>query len=177
MPQAHFMTVTPHSFLSSLRNPRIRPIGVLLVAGLLAVGWFSWTGEANHGLRPLTIESAKARHLFQVEIANSPDERQRGLMFRQTLPQDHGMLFVHERPDVHSMWMLNTAISLDMLFIDAEGVIRKIVPVTVPFSRTRIASPPQTLYVLEIRAGRSQALGIRIGDRITPLPQPPSPTS
>ena len=115
---------------------------------------------------PLTIETASGPVDFMVEMARSPAEQSRGLMFRDEVPPLSGMLFVHDRPRPISMWMKNTPTSLDMLFIDEAGVIRGIAANTVPFSETVISVAEPMAAVLEILGGEAERLGIEAGDRV-----------
>jgi uncharacterized membrane protein (UPF0127 family) len=116
----------------------------------------------------LAIETAAGiRHEFQVEIADTPESKAQGLMFRRELAADHGMLFIFERPQRISMWMKNTPLPLDMLFIDADGVIVDLHARTVPFSLDTIASRRRALYVLEVNGGTADRLGIAVGDRVS----------
>jgi uncharacterized membrane protein (UPF0127 family) len=134
---------------------------------LVAVGpVLGQTPEGAPSLTPLTIESSAGRFAFQVEIAATPEERGRGLMFRRTLPDDQGMLFDFGEPRPVAMWMRNTFIPLDMLFIDQNGRIEKIVPNTVPHSEEVIRSDGPVVAVLELRGGVAAELGIEPGDRI-----------
>ncbi len=144
---------------------------VVLAVGLGFAGWI-WQQKVadTKDLWPLNIVSAHAQHQFSVELADTPEKRQSGLMFRKELTEDMGMLFVYEQPSVRTMWMKNTPLSLDMLFIDKEGTILKIVPHTVPYSETFIVGAPRTQYVLELRAGTTQRAGIRVGDQVKDLP-------
>ena len=91
-------------------------------------------------------------------------QQMRGLMFRDEVPPLSGMLFTYDAPRPLSMWMKNTPTSLDMLFIDADGVIRGIEAETVPFSETVITSPASVTGVLEILGGEAERLGIAEGD-------------
>jgi len=106
------------------------------------------------------------RHAFQVELAATPAQQRRGLMFRKSLDGGQGMLFDYNPPRSISMWMKNTFISLDMLFFDASGRIAHIAAHTEPFSRNLIVAPGLTRYVLEVSAGTAQRLGLRVGDKI-----------
>ena len=128
---------------------------------------------------PLAIDSADGTHRFMVELALAKSEQAQGLMFRKELADDAGMLFVYDRPGVRSMWMKNTPLSLDMLFIDPNGEVLRVVRDTVPFSTTSIFGPRNSRYVLELRAGVTRRLGIRAGDQVQNLPVPgqPSPSS
>lgn len=124
------------------------------------------TPERAPTLTPLTIEASTGRFTFQVEVAATPEERGRGLMFRRNLPDGQGMLFDFGQPRPVAMWMRNTFISLDMLFIDQNGRIETIVPNTVPLSEEVIRSDRPVVAVLELRGGVAAELGIEPGDRI-----------
>lgn len=114
----------------------------------------------------VTVQTAAGSHVFRVELADEPHERSRGLMFRKSLPDDGGMLFDNGEEKMMAMWMKNTFIPLDMIFISGKGRIVKIVENTKPFSRETISSDVPVRAVLEIRGGTSSRLGIRPGDRI-----------
>ena len=108
---------------------------------------------------------------FTVELADDFDERARGLMYREAMPVDHGMLFVHAREEPMAYWMKNTKIPLDILYFDGQ---RRLVSIQrgVPTCRaaSRCPSYPSegpAKYVLELNAGRSDALGLKPGDTIT----------
>lgn len=115
---------------------------------------------------PLWIETAGERFEFEVEIAATPAQRSRGLMFRDRLAADRGMLFDFERPQPVTMWMRNTLISLDMLFVRDDGLIGRIVAGTEPLSDRAIGSGGPVRAVLELRGGRAAELGIQPGDRV-----------
>lgn len=135
-------------------------------AGLLAAPLAARATGA--GVNRLEIISRSGRkHTFEVEIANTPETRSRGLMFRRSLPADGGMLFdfAANETDV-SMWMKNTYIPLDMLFIRANGTIRHIAENTTPFSEATISSRGPVKAVLEVAGGTCQRLGITAGDRV-----------
>lgn len=123
--------------------------------------------EAGLQLIPLEIRSGSAVHRFKVEVARTVDEQARGLMYRQMLGPDEGMLFPFDPPRPASFWMKNTVIPLDMLFIRADGTIAEIAANTVPLSLDKVAVSEPVAAVLEIPGGRSAALGIRPGDRVT----------
>ena len=106
---------------------------------------------------------------FAVELASSEAERAKGLMNRKDLAADSGMIFDFKDDSVVVMWMKNTLISLDMLFITAEGRISGIARNTVPLSLERIAAPGLVRYVLEIKGGTAERLKIRPGDRVEPF--------
>ncbi len=114
----------------------------------------------------VTIESKGHRHRFIVEIADSPADQARGLMFRRELARDAGMLFIYDAEASLTMWMKNTYLPLDMLFIAADGRIVKIVERTVPLSTQIISSGTAALAVLEVNGGTVSRLAIAVGDRV-----------
>jgi hypothetical protein len=130
------------------------------------------------GLATLTGEPAFALHLarvtvgsaaFQVEMAQTLEERQQGLMFRQELPPERGMLFV-QPPGPALFWMKNTYIPLDLLYFDAGGTLLQIQadtpPCTTPNCPIYPSDTDTVRYILEINAGEARRRGIRIGDRL-----------
>jgi uncharacterized protein len=117
-------------------------------------------------LEPLTIATEGDATMFTVEIADTDLLRARGLMFRQRLPEDRGMLFDFGSPRKVSMWMKNTYISLDMLFIREDGTIVYIAENTVPKSLDTIGVNEPVVAVLELVGGSAKRLGIRSGDTV-----------
>jgi uncharacterized protein len=115
---------------------------------------------------PLTIDSASGTLSFEVELAVTPEQRRQGLMFREGLESDQGMLFDFGRTAPVTMWMRNTLIPLDMLFVAADGRIARIVADTEPLSDAVIGSGGPVRAVLELAAGTSAELGIAVGDRL-----------
>ena len=114
----------------------------------------------------LTLVTAQARHVIDAEITETPEEMQRGLMFRTHLADKAGMLFSYDEPREVTMWMENTHIPLDMVFIRADGVVHRIQAWTEPFSRATIPSRGKVLAVLELAAGSAERLGLKPGDRV-----------
>jgi hypothetical protein len=115
---------------------------------------------------PLVIVTRDGtRHTFQVEMAVSPDHQMIGLMFRPSVGADEGMLFDWGAPRESSMWMRNTISSLDMVFIAADGRIHRIAERTVPYSLTPVDSRGPVRATLELQAGITEKLDIRVGDR------------
>ena len=104
-------------------------------------------------------------HVFRVEVADDPDERQRGLMFRSRLDPDQGMLFVFPDSQLRSFWMVNTAIPLSIAYIAADGIIQEIYDMQ-PFSRASVPSRAPAMYALEVNQGRFQEVGVRVRDRV-----------
>lgn len=121
---------------------------------------------ASARVEELFIESAGARHRFTVEMATTPRQQERGLMNRTEMAADHGMLFLmpYERP--MGMWMKNTPLPLDMLFIDARGAIRHIQHRALPGSLDIVEHSEPVLAVLELLGGTAAKLGITEGDRV-----------
>lgn len=114
---------------------------------------------------PLTIRTAKGAHLFTVEVAETPEQQERGLMFVSSLGADQGMIFPYEPPRNVAFWMRNTLIPLDMVFIREDGTIARIVTAKA-LDETPIAAGEPVAAVLELRAGRAGELGIGEGDRV-----------
>jgi uncharacterized membrane protein (UPF0127 family) len=118
-------------------------------------------------LEPLAIVlQGGQRQGFQVEVARNDADRAQGLMFRRSMPADRGMLFDFGRVAPVAMWMQNTYLSLDMLFIRPDGTIARIAADTEPLSTRTIPSGEPILAVLELNAGTAARLGIRAGDRV-----------
>ena len=114
-----------------------------------------------------TIRTAKGPQQFDVEMAVYQDQRGRGLMCRKTLASNAGMLFDFGFEQDVYMWMKNTLIPLDMLFIKTDGTIVKIASRAVPMSETTIASGVYVRAVLELPGGTAERLGITVGDKLT----------
>ena len=115
----------------------------------------------------LTIQAQSGKtHSFEVELALTAEQRAQGLMHRESMPSDHGMLFDFGQTRPVSMWMKNTPLPLDMLFIRKDGTISHIHERAVPFSEAVIDSRGPVAFVLELNGGRAAALGIEIGDRV-----------
>jgi uncharacterized membrane protein (UPF0127 family) len=111
-------------------------------------------------------EGKKVKHTFDVWLADSPRRQAQGLMFVRALPELHGMLFVHDGPQPISMWMKNTYIPLDMVFIDAHGRIQQIVEQATPHSLDIIRSNEPAKAVLEIGGGEAKRLGLHPGQHV-----------
>jgi uncharacterized membrane protein (UPF0127 family) len=103
---------------------------------------------------------------FTVELADSADERARGLMFRETMPTSAGMLFLYPVPQTASFWMKNTLIPLDMIFADRTGVVTHVHPMAVPGDLTPVRGGRDVLAVLEINGGLAAKLGIVPGTQL-----------
>jgi uncharacterized protein len=117
-------------------------------------------------LQPLEIVSKTGVHTFAVEMALTPEEQAKGLMFRRELPEGQGMLFDFQREQPATFWMKNTYVPLDMIFIRADGTILRIAENTVPLSEALVPSGGPVRAVLEVVAGTARRLGIAPGDRV-----------
>jgi uncharacterized protein len=112
---------------------------------------------------PLTIRSANGTHEFTVEVAATPQQQERGLMFRKSLAGDRGMIFPYSPAQEVAFWMKNTLIPLDIIFIRTDGTIARITKAK-PMDETPLPSGEPVATVLEIRGGRAAELGIKVGD-------------
>jgi hypothetical protein len=122
--------------------------------------------DAPVQLESLRIVTASGEHAFMVEVARTDEQRARGLMFRQSMPIDRGMLFDFKTEQPVMMWMRNTYISLDMIFITRDGVVINIAENTEPLSERTIPSARPAFAVLELNAGVTRKIGLKPGDRI-----------
>jgi len=115
---------------------------------------------------PLTIMTAGGARQFTVEVATTPDQLEQGLMFRTSMPADSGMIFDFHQPQMAAMWMKNTLIPLDMLFVDERGRILNIHERAVPQSLDTIPAAGPVRAVIELNGGTASRLGIKPGDRV-----------
>ena len=136
----------------------------LALAGALAM--FAGSGVHAASIQPLEIVTKTGVHVFSVEMATTEEEKTTGLMYRKQLAEGKGMLFDFSPEQEVSMWMKNTYIPLDMIFIRADGRILRIAENTEPLSTRIIPSRGQTKAVLEVIAGTAQKYGIAPGDRV-----------
>jgi uncharacterized membrane protein (UPF0127 family) len=117
---------------------------------------------------PLTVKTSGGQiQKFTVELALNDAQREHGLMFRKTMPADHGMLFDFGTTRHVMMWMENTPLPLDMLFLDANGMVTHIQENAVPYSEAIIDSGQPVKYVIELNGGIIKKLGLAVGDRAT----------
>ena len=114
----------------------------------------------------LFLETSQGERQISVEVTDTPEDMAVGLMFRTSLPDDSGMLFPSPAPRESTMWMRNTYIPLDMVFIRADGVIHRIEAMTEPLSEMIIASKGDVLAVLELAGGAAARFGLKPGDRV-----------
>jgi len=149
-----------------MRRFIVKHFGFALLVGLLTPCHAQETAEllAGFSRSELTIATPDARlHRFKVWMAVSNAQRERGLMFVKSLAENEGMLFIYPAPQVISMWMKNTYIPLDMLFIRADGKVARVVANTTPHSLDTIESKEPVLAVLELKGGTAAKLGIKAG--------------
>lgn len=145
---------------------RIRLL-VIWIACLGAPESFGQTERLAHFDRATaTVETGSGTHIFNVEIARTAEQQSQGLMYRQRLAPDAGMLFLYAAPEQASFWMKNTYIPLDIIFVGPDGRIVRIAERTVPFSLEAIPSGGSVLAVLEVNGGTTARLKIKAGDRL-----------
>ncbi|MBF8269175.1 MAG: DUF192 protein [Gammaproteobacteria bacterium] len=136
----------------------------IFLAGMLGC---SEIVRAESALEPLTIRTAAGKEIsYQVEIADTNDSRRRGLMYRMEMPTNQGMLLDFGSAQKVAIWMKNTYLALDIIYIDAAGIITRIVPDAVPHSTALMPSDNKVRAVLEVNAGQADYHGISIGDRV-----------
>lgn len=146
---------------------RVLPLVLLILFALPAPAQQRGDKLAKFGAGKVTIETAAGKtYAFNVEIARTPDQHRQGLMWRTKLAPDAGMLFIYSSEQPVSMWMSNTLIPLDMLFIAADGNIVRIAERAVPKSEEIISSGRPVVLVLELNGGTAAKLGIKPGDRV-----------
>jgi len=112
------------------------------------------------------LKTESGEHRYKVEVAKTNEEKALGLMYRRSLPEDGGMLFIYDRPQPATMWMKNTLIPLDMIFIAVDGTVHRIESNTEPFSTALIRSEGDVLAVLEVNAGQASKIGLKRGDKV-----------
>jgi uncharacterized membrane protein (UPF0127 family) len=138
----------------------------MLVAVL--VGIMSMNARAEMKMRhdTLTLHTASGAHRIDIEVAESDAEKAYGLMFRRSLDDNAGMLFPYPTAHEITMWMRNTFIPLDMIFIRADGTVHRIATDTEPHSENIIGSQGDVTGVLEMKAGSARRLELKPGDRV-----------
>ena len=135
------------------------------LAAAVVLAWSLAAAQAQN-VEPLTIVGPGGQHAFSVEVARNDADRAQGLMFRRSMAPDRGMLFDFERVQPISMWMQNTYLPLDMLFIRPDGTIARVAENAEPLSTRTIPSGEPVLAVLELNGGTAARLGIKAGDRV-----------
>ncbi|MBK3797660.1 DUF192 domain-containing protein [Azospirillum brasilense] len=142
-------------------------LGGLLMGAAILLSALPATALESFARSSLTVETAGGgKYRFDVELAETPAQQAQGLMFREKMAADSGMLFIYDRPQPASFWMKNTLIPLDMIFIGTDGRIVNIHANAVPQSLDAVNSAGSVKGILEINGGMSARLGIRPGDRV-----------
>lgn len=152
-----------------MRGPVAIPLhGAARLAGAVLLAAFAVLSAAVAApkLEPLTFETASGPQTFQIEIADTPKQREVGLMYRRSMPEDHGMLFDFGRPKEISMWMQNTYVSLDMVFVGEDARVTRIAENTEPLSTRIVSSEGPARYVVELLAGSAKRIGLKPGDKV-----------
>ena len=164
-----------HNSLVPTRRSLIALSMLVFAIGLFPL-MFSLAVQAQGGsspdsgpLRALEIVTKARSQTFEVAVASTREQRARGLMFESELPERRGMLFDFGRDQEIRMWMKNTLIPLDMIFIESDGRILRIEQNAEPESLRLISSGGPARAVLEVKAGTARKFGISIGDRVTNL--------
>jgi hypothetical protein len=159
---------------------------VLLILVLVAVLTISPGGKPVSTFKPRTETSQPTAYMFkkqgelrfltpkqdfiaglEIELAQDESQRQLGLMYRDTLAENQGMLFLFDNEEVRAFWMKNTILSLDMIFVDARNEIVTIHKYTTPYSEETYTSTRPAKYVLEVNAGFTDKRKISVGDRVS----------
>lgn len=122
--------------------------------------------RAEGGVEKLEIDTASGPHVYQVEMARTDAEREKGLMFRRSMAPDHGMLFDFPGNQPVAFWMKDTYIPLDMIFIGRDGHVVSVARDAKPMDETIIPSNAPTTGVLELNAGAAKAIDLEVGDEV-----------
>lgn len=144
-----------------LISPVFFSVLVLIIAGCLPAS------DAEKGLEDLIIRTAEGKEIaYQVEIANTDESRRLGLMYREFMPENQGMVLAFDTPRDASIWMKNTYIALDLIYIDKDGKIAYLHKDAIPHDTTSIRSGRQIKAVLEVNANQIEKQGLKIGDLV-----------
>lgn len=114
----------------------------------------------------IVLKTETGDHSFDIEVMTTDRERAHGLMYRRSLPERSGMLFLYDRPQGATMWMKNTFIPLDMVFIAPGGTVHRIERNAEPFSTDVISSEGAIIAVLELNAGEADRIALKRGDKV-----------
>lgn len=138
-------------------------LGALVALSLVLA---ATAARAEAALQRLEFLTDSGPHVFKVELADSPEERAKGLMFRRAMPEDQGMLFDFHAETPILMWMKNTYIPLDMIFVSRKGVVTRIAADTTPLSEEVISGGGPVYAVIELNAGAARKMGLKPGDAV-----------
>lgn len=136
----------------------------LFVCAFLLVASLAFAAELPRDV--VLLESGASQYRFEVEVADDPSERAEGLMYRTSLADNAGMLFLYPKAQPVEFWMKNTPLPLDIVFIREDGTIARIAESTTPMSEDLIPSGEPVRAVLEVKAGTMRQLGVGVGDRL-----------
>jgi hypothetical protein len=157
----------------SVRAGRLFGVLAAFLVALIGFGPFAFAPPAlaqaqaaPGGLQPLDFVTASGTHHFSVEVMETDAQRERGLMFRRYLPPDRGMLFDFKTEQPVMMWMKNTYLPLDMVFISRSGIVTSIAKDTEPLSERIIPSGGPVYAVLELNAGTAEKIDLQPGDHV-----------
>lgn len=141
---------------------------LVLLAAIVSVNVPAVASTAQTGLpvEALVVTSGERSHRFKVDVAATDRQRSMGLMFREQMDPDQGMLFVFDGEGQRYFWMKNTPLPLDIIFIGSNGVIVSIAADTTPYSTDTVPSGKPARFVLELNAGTAAKLGIEAGDTV-----------
>ena len=141
--------------------------GIRLLAAAAFLAWLALApAHAQEGIEGLDIVTATGPHHFSVEVMRTDAGREKGLMFRKYLPAERGMLFDFKTEQPVMMWMKNTFLPLDMVFISRNGKVVNVAENAEPLSEATIASDGPVFAVLEVNAGEARTIGIKPGDEV-----------
>jgi uncharacterized protein len=149
--------------MMSHRSFRLRPAGAILAVSMLFAP-VALLAQAAHN--KLTILTAGGARVFEVDVMRSQADLEKGLMFRKSIPADYGMLFDFQREQTIMMWMKNTFIPLDMIFMDKTGQVVGIIANAAPMSEKILTVAAPTDAVLELRGGTAARIGLKLGDKV-----------
>ena len=133
---------------------------------MFAFGILAQASGFAAGTGTLVLKTDSGDHSFNIEVATTDRERALGLMFRRSLPENAGMLFLYDQAQPAAMWMKNTLIPLDMVFISADGKVHRIEQNAEPFSTSLIPSEGPVVGVLELNGGEAAKIGLKRGDKV-----------
>ena len=147
----------------------VRPLPAAATAGTLAVvaSALLSTAACDSGSGPrVVLDGADGKIPVEVELALTPQDQARGLMYRESMPENHGMLFVFAEDRNRSFWMKNTPLPLDIIYIGADARIVSIAENTTPYSTRAIPSRAPARYVLEVNGGFCKRRGVEVGSEV-----------
>ena len=150
---------------------RVTRAVVLALVAALSVGPSIVPADARPAMTKarstLTIVTPRGKRVFRIEIARTPAEQERGLMFRRRIPVGTGMIFPMDPPRIASFWMKNCPVPEDMIFVRANGTIARIAANTTPYSTDPVSSGEPVAAVFEIAGGEARRLGIAEGNKVS----------